>query len=155
MVNGRRVNNLFTITAGVFIIMLGNIPSIKLQADSIRTEVVKTPIINQKTKVAADTLNESMKAKETKLDSVEKHAQLEVEAVANKVNDEMSNVTININSASAIELQEMSGIGQEKASEIIEYRQQHGNFQTVDDLQNVPGIGKRTIDKNRHWLAVE
>lgn len=55
--------------------------------------------------------------------------------------------TLNINSASAQELTQLPGVGPGLARRIVEYRQQNGPFQTVDDLQNVPGIGPSKFEK--------
>jgi competence protein ComEA len=54
---------------------------------------------------------------------------------------------VNINSASSAELQTLSGIGPAKARAIIDYRQQHGPFKTVDQLQQVRGFGAKTVKK--------
>lgn len=61
---------------------------------------------------------------------------------------------ININTASADELASLSNIGLKKALKIVEYRQLNGLFSTVDDLQNVKGIGPSIIEKNRNRLLV-
>lgn len=68
--------------------------------------------------------------------------------------DESSNPALNINNASVEQLESIKGIGAKKAQAIIEYRSQHGNFQSVDDLSNVKGIGTKFIDKNRARLSV-
>lgn len=52
---------------------------------------------------------------------------------------------IRINSATIEELTSLPGIGQKKAEAIIQYIEQHGPFQTMDDLVNVSGIGEKTI----------
>lgn len=61
---------------------------------------------------------------------------------------------VNINTASAASLVSLSGIGHASAAAIIEYRARHGRFGSVDELAKVKGIGKATIDKNRHRLSV-
>lgn len=58
--------------------------------------------------------------------------------------------TVNINQASAEELSEkLQGIGMSKAQAIVEYRKKVGKFVSVDQLAEVKGIGKATVDKNR------
>ena len=61
---------------------------------------------------------------------------------------------ININQAGVTELQQLNGIGQKKAEAIIQYRQQHGRFQTIEDLQKVKGIGPALLNKNRQRLVL-
>lgn len=51
------------------------------------------------------------------------------------------NKKVNINQATQSELETLPGIGPSIASRIIEYREQNGNFQKIEDLQNVKGIG--------------
>lgn len=58
--------------------------------------------------------------------------------------------TVNINQADAMTLaQVLVGIGDKKAQAIIEYRQTHGAFTMIEQLDNVKGIGEATIEKNR------
>jgi competence protein ComEA len=60
---------------------------------------------------------------------------------------------IDINSATLEELDSLDGIGEALATRILADRLQHGRFRSVDDLARVPGIGEKTIAKNRHRLA--
>lgn len=53
---------------------------------------------------------------------------------------------IHVNRATTTELESLSGIGPSKAAAIINYRDEHGKFQSVEDLLNVPGIGQKTLD---------
>lgn len=53
---------------------------------------------------------------------------------------------VNINTASASELDALPHVGPATAQKIIDYRTQHGAFKSVDDLINVPGIGPKTLD---------
>ena len=62
---------------------------------------------------------------------------------------------ININKADQATLSTLPGIGPAKASAIVEYREQHGKFRTVDELQNVKGIGKKTLNKFRDKISVK
>lgn len=48
---------------------------------------------------------------------------------------------VNINTANQTELETLQGIGPALAQRIIEYRQENGKFQTIEDIQNVKGIG--------------
>ena len=63
---------------------------------------------------------------------------------------------VNINSASAEEIAAaLNGIGLSKAEKIVEYRQQNGPFQHIDELVNVKGIGLRTVDRNRDMILLD
>ncbi len=61
---------------------------------------------------------------------------------------------IRLNSANAAQLQQLSGIGEKKAQAIIEYRQKNGAFKSIDELQNVKGIGPALLQKNKAKLAL-
>lgn len=61
---------------------------------------------------------------------------------------------ININTASEAELAQLNGISSKKAQDIILYREMIAPFRTIDDLDNVKGIGKATVDKNRNIITV-
>ena len=61
---------------------------------------------------------------------------------------------ININSASATELETLSGIGEVLAATIVEYRDQNGPFASVEDLMDVSGIGPATLDEIRDQVTV-
>lgn len=50
---------------------------------------------------------------------------------------------ININTASATELQKLPRIGEKVAQRIIEYREKHGPFKKIEDLMKVKGIGEK------------
>jgi competence protein ComEA len=57
---------------------------------------------------------------------------------------------VNINTASADQIASaMSGIGKSKAQAIVEYRTSHGQFKSIHSLENVDGIGEKTIEKNK------
>lgn len=62
---------------------------------------------------------------------------------------------VNINQADASTLaSELSGIGDKKAQEIVDYRLKNGPFSSIDDLQKVKGISVKTIEKNRQNLTL-
>lgn len=61
---------------------------------------------------------------------------------------------ININTADAVRLTEISGIGPSTAQKIIDYRTQHGSFKSVTELLNVSGIGEKTLAKIKDKLCV-
>lgn len=61
---------------------------------------------------------------------------------------------ININTASASELQALNGIGESKAEKIVAYREENGFFKSVDELKNVSGIGEKTLENIRGDICV-
>ncbi|WP_434633004.1 ComEA family DNA-binding protein [Chromobacterium sp. CV08] len=61
---------------------------------------------------------------------------------------------VNLNTATAQQLESLNGIGPVKAKAIVDYRTKNGPFKTVDDLKKVPGIGDKTLDKLRKELTV-
>ena len=64
--------------------------------------------------------------------------------------------TLNINTATAEQLQAgLVGIGAVKAQAIVEYREEHGPFASVEELLEVKGIGAATLEKNRDRLSVQ
>ena len=62
---------------------------------------------------------------------------------------------LNINTASAEELQILPNIGVQMAQRIVDYRTQHGRFDSVDALQNVKGIGAKTLEKLKPLVDVK
>ncbi|NQZ52973.1 MAG: helix-hairpin-helix domain-containing protein [Piscirickettsiaceae bacterium] len=61
---------------------------------------------------------------------------------------------ININTASKTELQMLKGIGDATADAIIKYREENGDFKTVDALINVKGIGNKKVEKLADKITV-
>ncbi len=61
---------------------------------------------------------------------------------------------VNINSATAKELQKVDGIGAKTAAKIVVYRDEHGPFKSVDELLKVKGIGKKKLEKAGDELTV-
>lgn len=62
---------------------------------------------------------------------------------------------ININTASAEKLDELPGIGPVLAGRIIDYREQNGGFQSLEQLKNVSGIGESIFEKLKDLISLE
>ncbi len=61
---------------------------------------------------------------------------------------------LDLNRASADELEQLDGIGRRTAEAIVTYRQQHERFETLDELRSVHGIGERTLQRLRPFLMI-
>ena len=61
---------------------------------------------------------------------------------------------IDLNTASAVQLQELKGIGEKTAAAIVAYREAHGAFKSVDDLTHVKGIGEKKLSKIEDGIEV-
>jgi competence protein ComEA len=62
--------------------------------------------------------------------------------------------TINLNTATAGDLEKLPGIGQKVAARIVDYRQKNGPFKKVEELMNVQGIGEKSFLQIRSQLTV-
>lgn len=60
-----------------------------------------------------------------------------------------ADAVINVNTAGASTLVALKGIGEKKARAIVAYRKAHGPFASLDDFEQVPGIGPALIEANR------
>ena len=61
---------------------------------------------------------------------------------------------ISLNRATVTELTTLPGIGRGRAEAIMEYRSQHGPFRRVEDLEQVPGIGAKTVEGLRNRVRI-
>jgi|SRR5690554_1181590 len=62
---------------------------------------------------------------------------------------------VNINTADAATLSlALDGVGMTRAADIIAYREQHGSFESVEDLGRVRGIGPATLERNRDRILL-
>ena len=83
--------------------------------------------------------------------TVQHHAQAAREAI--NPQQVIPVLTVNINQATAEEIAEvLVGVGSSKASSIVSYREENGPFKSLDELQEVKGIGPKTIAKNKEKI---
>lgn len=61
---------------------------------------------------------------------------------------------ININTATVDELDTLPSIGPTTAQAIVDYRLQHGNFQSIEQIKNVPGVGPATYEAIKDYITV-
>ena len=62
---------------------------------------------------------------------------------------------INLNTADEYDLQRLPGIGETRARAILSYREEHGPFRSVDELDNVEGIGEGILSGLRDYVTVD
>ena len=62
---------------------------------------------------------------------------------------------ININTANQTELETLSGIGPSTALKIINYKKEHGKFNNIEEIKNVPGIGESKFENIKEYICVE
>jgi len=60
---------------------------------------------------------------------------------------------INVNTASADQIESFLGISSSDAKAIVAYRMERGDFTKFDDLKQVPGIDMKMLDEKRGWIA--
>ena len=63
-------------------------------------------------------------------------------------------VPLNLNTATPEQLDELDGIGPATAEQIVSYREAHGGFGSVDELDQVPGIGETRLASLREQVRV-
>jgi competence protein ComEA len=61
---------------------------------------------------------------------------------------------VNLNTATAAELEKLPGVGPATAARIIEYRQKNGAFKKTEELMNVQGIGEKSFLKLKSLVTV-
>jgi competence protein ComEA len=71
-----------------------------------------------------------------------------------RVKENLLNTGININTASAYELETLPGIGPAFAKNIVDYRSENGPFTVIEEIQKVVGIGPVTFEKIRHLITI-
>ena len=65
-----------------------------------------------------------------------------------------STAIVNLNTASATDLEGLPGIGAKTAARIVEYRQKNGPFKKVEELMNVRGIGEKNFLKLKPQITI-
>ena len=83
-----------------------------------------------------------------------KDGQASEEAWKGDVSSAQDDGKVNINTANEAQLQTLTGIGQTRAQAIISYRQTHGAFQSIEDIQNVNGIKSGVYEKIKDDISV-
>jgi len=69
--------------------------------------------------------------------------------------EELAHRPLDINTATRVELESLPGIGPVLAQRIIDYRERHGPFASVEAIDNVPGIGPKRLEAMREHITVD
>lgn len=69
-------------------------------------------------------------------------------------NEAAESEKVDINTADAVLLQTLNGIGEKKAALIIAYREENGSFQTIEEIMEVSGIGEKTFEGFKDLIKV-
>lgn len=136
---------------------------IKLAGDL--TENADTSVINLSKKVtdemviivySKDEVADFKKTKEIEKQVEERCIQKDENSLVNDacINCSVSNGKVNINTASLDELKNLTGIGEKKAKDIISYREKNGNFNTIEDIMKVSGIGEASFAQIKEDITV-
>lgn len=99
-------------------------------------------------------INQAAKLEDSMMIYVRKQGEAERETADASTGVEKSE-GVNVNQADAAELQTINGIGPAKAEAIITYREEHGEFQQIEDLRNISGFGEKTIERLKSQLTVK
>jgi competence protein ComEA len=65
-----------------------------------------------------------------------------------------SSAIVNLNTASATDLEGLPGIGAKTAARIVEYRQKNGPFKKIEELMNVRGVGEKNFLKLKPQITI-
>src|SRR5471030_1384790 len=65
-----------------------------------------------------------------------------------------STAIVNLNTASATDLESLPGVGAKTAARIVEYRQKNGPFKKIEELMNVHGVGEKNFLKLKPQITV-
>lgn len=76
------------------------------------------------------------------------------QASAEALEDEATESLVNINSAEKEALMTLNGIGSSKADSILNYREENGLFQTIEEIKNVSGIGDATFENLKDSITI-
>lgn len=79
---------------------------------------------------------------------------VETERYAETESVQTGSVRVDLNAAGLAELEKLPGIGAELANRILDYREAEGNFSSVEELMNVPGIGEKKFAALEDYVTV-
>jgi comEA protein len=122
------------------------------QNEQLRSEVES---LNKKIEELNKTLGEVKSETETKVETtVVPGSSGKVAGESTEASSAEISGKVNLNTADTAELDSLPGIGPSYAQRIIEYRDANGGFKSIDEVQNVKGIGPKTFEKMKDLITV-
>lgn len=129
------------------------------------TENADTSVINLSKRISDEMViiiysksqvEEFKKTKEIEKQVEEKCVQPSEDSLKNDacINSSSGNGKININNASIDDLKNLTGIGEKKAKDIVNYREKNGLFKSVEDIMKVNGIGESNFAQIKENITV-
>ena len=108
---------------------------------------------NIKSYITVGSVQSQNKTTPTKAPETEKvQTKASEQATADEVTDTQ---LININTADIAELDKLPGIGEATAKKIIAYREENGDFKSIEDIMNVSGIAEKKFEKLKDYITVD
>ena len=96
---------------------------------------------------SAEALNQAEQIEDGQQIYVPSREEKEQQILENQSADPEAEGKVNLNTASKEQLKTLNGIGEAKATAIIQYREEHGGFQKIEELMEVEGIKEGTFQK--------
>ena len=127
--------------------MQSEVSSLNKKIDDLNKALQDAKKENVETKVTTSTKSGSVAGAETE-------AKTEGEDGSESQSQEETSGLVNINSASAAQLDTLPGIGAAYSQRIIDYRDANGGFKSTEELKNVKGIGDKTFDKLKDLVTI-
>lgn len=75
-------------------------------------------------------------------------------SASNNESESDGSAKVNLNTATKEQLCQITGIGDKKADLILQYRQEHGQFKSIDELKEINGFGEKTVTKLKDHLSI-
>jgi len=118
------------------------------------TQDADTQLINHAQKVQ-DEMVIYIPVKGEKLDEITSNILTMPTSGTSQGDNGMKDQKVNLNKADEATLTTLTGIGPSKAQSIISYREENGDFKTIEDLKKVSGIGEKTFEKLKDFITVK